>query len=319
MTKNTALSPASDELSASATHASIYLTKSQVHKLWEAGSFLVQEYGLFLNARISIRYKDLNVSSNEERTKLIADLVHELGMALKRWAPQSCARFHWLYSHELGRAGGLGTAVIAHIPVPLADDVEAWLFDHFLAKRYGWPIPSDAVSLRVTRQVDSDARMRRHLQLMRLLCRAVDPGIRIRHKGERIALIDLFRIPNRWRGITLASDANQAWRVSRTIGVSIQNLAKHQRMTPLSAFGDKAFDYLLTGWERLEYQDRRREKEDRARAQLKIELDWREESGLLAKRAVAAALNKLRMSWPKDPRERLRTWRGWWLDVSRER
>jgi hypothetical protein len=152
---------------------------------------------------------------------------------------------------------------------------------------------------------------------MRLLCRSVDPTIRIRYKGERMALIDLFRIPDRWRRISSVSGANQACRAPRTIGVSVQDLAKHQHMASLSAFADKAFNYLLTGWECLEYQDRRREKEDRARAILKVELDWREESGLQARRAVAAALNKLQMSWPKDPRERLRTWRGWWLDVSK--
>ena len=56
-----------------------HLTKSQVRKLWDAGSFLVQEYGILLNTRIEINHTRLSISETKEATQLVSALVHELG------------------------------------------------------------------------------------------------------------------------------------------------------------------------------------------------------------------------------------------------
>ena len=46
-----------------------YLSLKQVRDLWEAASFLVQMYGLFLNTRISIRYGRLGIDNQGNRVK----------------------------------------------------------------------------------------------------------------------------------------------------------------------------------------------------------------------------------------------------------
>src|SRR5690349_12380622 len=58
-----------------------HLTKSQVRKLWDAGSFLIQEYGILLNSRIMIGHERLSTAPMRDGAELVSDLVHELGMA----------------------------------------------------------------------------------------------------------------------------------------------------------------------------------------------------------------------------------------------
>ena len=67
-----------------ASSRNAHLTKSQVRMLWDAGSFLVQEYGILLNTRIVINHTRLSTCETKESTQLVSALVHELGMALKR-------------------------------------------------------------------------------------------------------------------------------------------------------------------------------------------------------------------------------------------
>ena len=219
-------------------------------------------------------------------------LVHELGMALKRSAPRSCRHFHWLYAHDLGRMNGFATTLVAFIPEALADEAHEHLFDRFLAKRYGWPLPKNTVLLRTTRYENPRWLLRRHLQLMRMLCRSVDPNIKVRDRGERRALINVLSIPKRLRETFDSFEVPQRCRVSKTIGEKTQNKAAEERLAPLSAFGDEAWSYLFTGWERHEHLDRQREKEERENELLKVRLEWPESVGQRQDQVRAIALQR---------------------------
>ena len=193
------------------------------------------------------------------------------------------------------------------------DEAHEHLFDRFLAKRYGWPLPKNTVLLRTTRYENRTWRFRRHLQLMRMLCRSVDPNIKVRDRGERRALIDVLSIPKRLRETFDSFEVPQRCRSSKTIGEKIQNKAVGDRLAPLSAFGDQAWTDLFTGWELDEYDDRQCEKEDREKARLKVGLEWPEGIGQRLDQVREAALEQLKTAWPQDPRRRLRGWQGWWL------
>jgi hypothetical protein len=54
----------------------------QVRDLWEAASFLVQMYGLFLNTRITIRYGRLGIDDPSKAGPLLTSLMHELRMLI---------------------------------------------------------------------------------------------------------------------------------------------------------------------------------------------------------------------------------------------
>ena len=187
------------------------------------------------------------------------------------------------------------------------------LFERFLAKRYGWPLPKKAVLLRTTRYENPKWRLRRHLQLMRMLCRSVDPNIKVRDQGERRALIDVLSIPKRLRETFDSFEVPQRCRASKTINEKMQHKASDARLAPLSAFGDEAWSDLFTGWELDEHLDRQREKEERAEALLKVRLEWPEGVGRRQDQVRAIALEQLKTTWPQDPRRRLRGWEGWWL------
>jgi len=296
-----------------AVRQSAHLTKPQVRKLWDAGSFLVQEYGILLNTRIVIAHERLGIAKTSDAVDLVGDLVHELGLTLKRWAPRSCSHFHWLYVHEHVQKRGPMTTLVAYVPEELGDGAEEWLFDSFLANRIGNPLPKSAVQMRITRYENNVWRVRRHVQLMRMLCRSVDPNIKVRDGGERRALIDALSIAERLRERFAALEASQRRRVSETIGEQEQRTAKDNRLAPLSAFGDKAWPALFTGWELMEHRDRQREKEERGRAEMKIRLEW-PEGDKRQNQVRKTALARLRASWPQDPqRRRDRSWKGWWL------
>ena len=228
-------------------------------------------------------------------------LVHELGMALKRSAPRSCPHFHWLYAHDLGRKSGFATTLVAYIPEALADEAHEHLFERFLAKRYGWPLPKNAVLLRTTRYENPKWRLRRHLQLMRMLCRSVDPNIKVRDQGERRALIDVLSIPKRLRETFDSFEVPQRCRASKTINEKMQHKASDARLAPLSAFGDEAWSDLFTGWELNEHLDRQREKEERAEALLKVRLEWPEGVGRRQDQVRAIALERVKTSLAARP------------------
>jgi hypothetical protein len=74
-----------------------YLSLKQVRDLWEAASFLVQMYGLFLNTRISIRYGRLGIDDPSKVGPFLTSLMHELRMLINgRAASAECPEpFHW--------------------------------------------------------------------------------------------------------------------------------------------------------------------------------------------------------------------------------
>jgi hypothetical protein len=148
---------------------------------------------------------------------------------------------------------------------------------------------------------------------MRMLCRSVDPNVKVRDRGERRAQIDVLSIPKRLRETFDSFEMPQGCRPSRTINEKTQNKAAEERLAPLSEFGDKAWSDLLAGWELNEHLDREREKEERRKALLKVQLEWPEGVGERQDQVRAIALERVKTSWPQDPRRRLRGWEGWWL------
>ena len=293
-----------------ANRDSAYLSKTQVSELFDAGSFLVQEYGLLLNTRIVIAHERLGMNKMTDGAELVSALVHELGMALKRSAPKTYPRFHWLYVHNRGTKSGFSTTVVAHIPEHLIDETEEWVFYRFLVNRFGSSAPKHAVQMRITRYQDDERKIRRHAQLMRFLCRSVHPEIKVRDHGERRALIDVISIPRHLREPFEVVDVRQRCRASKTIGEKAQRKAIDEGLGPLSAFGDNAWAFLFSGWERDEHKDRQREKEERLIQEAKINLDWPAGMGPRQNQVRAEFLDQLKR---QAPRQRRRSWRPWWL------
>jgi len=96
-----------------------YLSVKQVRDLWEAASFLVQMFGLFLNTRISIRHGRLGIDDPRKVGPFLTSLMHELRMLINdRAASTECPEpFHWLYVNEHSPTDGAITHVVATVPM----------------------------------------------------------------------------------------------------------------------------------------------------------------------------------------------------------
>src|SRR3954469_16885863 len=121
---------------------------------------------------------------------------------------------------------------------------------------------------------DDRSRFRRHVHLLRLLCRSLDPTVRVMHEGERVHLVDVLKIPPGCRGPVGVLDLPQGLGRSQTIGRRGQKEARTERLAPLTAFAEGAWGCPPTGWEMQEHLDRERERKERADALARIDLEW---------------------------------------------
>jgi DNA polymerase-3 subunit gamma/tau len=278
-----------------------YLSVKQVRDLWEAASFLVQMFGLFLNTRISIRHGRLGIDDPRKVGPFLTSLMHELRMLINdRAASTECPEpFHWLYVNEHSPTDGAITHVVATVPME-AGDIGTWLSDRFLPHHLESSCPTGAVTVR--RSVVRDGEhFARHLQLVRLVCRGVDPNYTVSIRNgvgitTRIPLIERIGVPRKLRGQIGRRFGAKRFNVSRLIGPEARREASGD-LPPLSAFADRSCLNLDSGWEVAENQYRQKLNAERAAAEAKLDLDWPADGGELALRRREAELQRFREAW----------------------
>ncbi|MBA3726942.1 MAG: AAA family ATPase [Armatimonadetes bacterium] len=289
-----------------------YLSLKQVRDLWEAASFLVQMYGLFLNTRISIRYGRLGIDDPKKVGPFLTSLMHELRMLINgRAASAECPEpFHWLYVREHSPTGGAVTHVVATVPLE-AGDIGTWLRDHFVPHHLKSSCPTGAVTVRRPAVCDGEHFVR-HLELVRLVCRGADPAYTVSVRNgdgntKRFPLIERIGVPRKLRGQIGRIFGAKRFNVSRLIGPEARRDARGD-LPPLSAFADRSRLTLDSGWELAEYEYRQKLNAERAAAEAKLDLDWPAKGGELALRRRAAELERFKEVWSQgaEARERNR-------------
>jgi hypothetical protein len=223
---------------------------------------------------------------------------------------------------------------VAHIPADYAGAVEGYI-RKLVARKAGTPSRSDALAIEVSAEAEPVASLRvrgravriahdraaqhaaealeRHWGYVRGLCRGLDRAVRGRDEvGVRRPLLDLLGVPATIRRPAGVIAWKRRFAVSNSIGDDAWRRAEECGLSYLSAFRDGAWSRLADGWELHEHRDRQREEAERHRREQNIVSaplggDWRQ-----------AELDRMRTSWPKDPRARRRSWDGWWPTPSRE-
>ena len=152
-----------------------YLEGSEARKLWDSASFMIQAYGVVLNAWISIVHEKLNLRRPKRPGEVVTDFTRELRMLVDEPAgsPGYPTRLHWLYVHRHDVRDGLVTELVAYIP-NTNKDVEEWTRRQFFGKRVIGPLPQNAIKFR-RYQKSAERSFSRHLTLIRGLCAAVEP------------------------------------------------------------------------------------------------------------------------------------------------
>jgi DNA polymerase-3 subunit gamma/tau len=288
-----------------------YLPWREIKPFWEVGSFLPQHYGALLNLRLTIRHAEIGIRNHVAGAELISDLTHELSMRLNEWRPDSNPQFHWMYRHEADDEGHLVTRLMMSVPEDHLTAAVHWIRSRFFARRYeSVGFPALTIVLRTSR--NPKCLLRFHWACIRALSRSLDPALFERSKeGERLPLIDLLGIPRRWRGPTGTVQCAKRRGASKSLRRSAQRAAAAERMPFLSALEDRAWQAMDGGWELLEHRDRAAEVQRRHEAEGRV-------CGLFAgddkltRARCAEEIARLRARYPLDPKERLRSWEGWW-------
>jgi DNA polymerase-3 subunit gamma/tau len=218
-----------------------YLAWSEVRPIWEAGSFLPQHNGALLNLRLTIHHAEIGIRDHVAGAELISGLTHELGMRLKEWCPDSNPQFHWMYRQEADDEGHLVTRVMMSVPEDHLVAAVHWMRSRFFARRFVSE-GSSALTIVFRDSRNSERLLRFHWACIRALSRSLDPALLERSEdGERLPLVDLLRIPRRWRGPTGTVHCAKKRGASISLRPPAQQIAAAERMPFLSALEDSAW------------------------------------------------------------------------------
>ncbi|WP_398471790.1 ATP-binding protein [Tardiphaga sp.] len=281
-----------------------YLDWKQVRPIWEVGSFLPQNFGVLFNLRVSLTRGQQQADRSSVVADTASDLTHELTARIRYWSPEALC--HWAYRHE-GQRSQVITRIILSIPDPLLPRSLGWL-NAFCRKRadknaFAWAISS-------RRKDTASDLVRFHWQNIRALSRGLDPTLTGRdERGEFTPLVDLLRIPHRWRSPTPVLP--QSIGTSKYLTPAVRRSVAGE-MPFLSAIADGAWKFVDRGWELPEFEARAAERRRRARLLEGVRAALPEEDELSAARREEE-LRATQASFGQDPRQAWpRSWQGWW-------
>ncbi|HVK58593.1 MAG TPA: hypothetical protein VM735_07430, partial [Candidatus Kapabacteria bacterium] len=143
--------------------------------------------------------------------------------------------------------------------------------------------------------------------------RGIDPSTG--HWDEtsgRVPLAKLLRVPRPIQGAIGELHKLRRLSTSSSLGPQAEREAQEGRMKLLSAFVDNAWEWIDRGWELDEFDERRREQELRLEEEERIKAHWPDQPNPIERDSCNEELKRLRDSWPADPRQRRRSWAGWW-------
>jgi DNA polymerase III delta prime subunit len=279
----------------------VQLSLGEVGRLWDAGSFLIQMYGLPLSARLTIRWDSFPSQRGKPIAPALTDLLHEMGMIVKTGARTGSflEPFHYLYVHDAGGRGGPATHVVMTLP-PGSEHVRRWLLESYAPRVLGPPDRTGAMRLH-RYVVDAKRSFDLHLRLMRLICFGVDPKVTVEvaradgRQEERLSdLLDVSSALARSLGVRLHP---QPCGTSRLIGKGAQKRANNDDLTVLNAFAARRYDVLDTGWELAEHRYRQEIVQRRRSLQEAFDHEWpRSEDELEAGRRRVEQ-NRLDEAW----------------------
>lgn len=233
-----------------------FLNAQQAKEIYEAATFMLQRYGQAFNTSFEINHGILGVADEAMAKQLVSELLRELGQNLSRWSPEpedgsASVKLHRIALHERSEAGSLYSTIILHLPKTLVDEVEHWVFERFLNSFADTSMARRAVTLDHLHHAKRQGQGPRHWELVRLMWRGLDPGVQFRNRP----LADLLGVPVRKRrpaGIVGA----RRFSVSHSLSSASRMQEARDYKAHLSAFDDRAWDWIDRNWEFARYDTR---------------------------------------------------------------
>lgn len=283
-----------------------YLSWKQLRPVWDVGSFLPQHFGVLFNLRISLTRDATTMNSAEDLADIVSGLTHELSARIAYWS--TGALCHWTYRHEqLSSSHSRTTRLLVSVPDALFSRSVQWI-ETFCRKRaqqsgVRWLLASRCLGLASTA-------VRFHWQSIRSLSRGLDPQLTGRSRtGDLVPLVDLLRIPRRWRAPTGAAAHSTGSSKHLTPAARIKLAGD---MAVLSAIAEGAWDFVDLGWELAEFDARVAERA-RRRNLLASVGQGLPEAGELTVLRKREELREAHAAFGRDPKQSWpRQWHGWW-------
>jgi DNA polymerase III delta prime subunit len=279
-----------------------YLTLAEVRSIIDAASDMVQAYGVCFDVAITISWSALGVRDRTIVGPKVTRLLHELRPIVRRASatPQRPEPFHYCYVHESLPCEEMCTRIIASIPIRTRG-LPGWLL-RYLERDLGMTIPPSAVSVERSRSPKGQD-IAYHTDLVRGLCRGIEPGLRASTAGRagglvRPLLADVLRIPELERR-AIGSWVN-AYRCRSSRLIERVSLAEAERdLSLLSIFDGENDAAFGSGWEFPEHAYRQTWIAARAELKALLNADWPIDADPLKMARREAELSKLDQEWSR--------------------
>jgi hypothetical protein len=213
-----------------------HLKPSEVKRLWECASFMVQRYGTYFRWFLVVHHDRLKQSLGRSQSDTITNLTHQL----KARFPD--ASLHWMYRHRQ-RNGKPITELVLAANVD-RDALAKWVQQNFVAQYVKTESPAEVIQVNCENPENA---LVGHRKLVRLLCNSLIPD----RVGRRMfAVCGINWKDNIDLGPTLTS---QRVGVSRTLSQKAQlDASGDLEVVAATQAANLPFD-----WEMREYQYRR--------------------------------------------------------------
>ena len=247
----------------------LFLSARQARSIYEAATFLVQEYGVTFNAALLVDFSPLAIYTEVNAATLLTNLGRELAQLLPSWSGEirSPISLHRLTSLSRRSDGNLNAQLLFHLPTTLEAVTRDWLIRWFGRYAAGSGTPVHVPLLEVPpASTDSRDAMDRHWRLIRRVLGGLDPRYM---SGGLVPLIDRLKIPPGVRA-PAGSIAGARFHTSETIGPGTRRKAELELLGHVSAWRASRFDQLYTGWEIREHREREALRGERAKFNLEI-------------------------------------------------
>lgn len=284
-----------------------FLSSAQAAQVYEAATFLVQEFGIALNAALKINFIEFGIASEESAASLLTNLSREMAQRLRgrTGSAHTGPGLHRLSLLGRDATGNITGSLVFHLPA--GTDIQGWLNSYFGRFAHNQPGINDLPELDFRAPVDPRNALDRQWSLLRrYIWAGLDPALLI----QNVPLIDHLAVANRQRHPAGAVERARL-RFSHSIGRKGQTGAAAEGMAHLSAWHAGRWDQLFTGWELQEHRERVRLRERRCEALTLFEARRAVTGDPLALSVIDKLEHDERTSWAKDPLNRPRT-RPFW-------
>ena len=277
-----------------------YRSWESARAIWRSASFLTQQYGEMFNVRAVLYCPTADLAEVANAT---SDFTRRLHMRLQEWSCDPDIGFHWCWTRERGPQG-LTSRLAFAVPDFLQTRATSWVRSRFSN------LDLDGCSVNWRARNDRENKVCFHWNAVRHLIRSLDPGIMSQSKArELVAVVELLEVPPKFGGAQAMKGGRESG-TSQTLGPQRMRIAAAD-MPLLSAIDDGAWDFSDSGWEVQEHLDRKAEFERRREAE-RVLRDKLAAPGHFAQARLDEELAGLRNAQSPDPRDRARSWYGWW-------